>query len=98
MRGDQVKMNLRMPLPPASCSRSLVNVPVVQDHVQFLLRVMPHDLVEKAQKVDGSPPSHVGQDSATGHFQGGQQGMSAISNVLIGPTARFLGSQRQQGL
>ena len=57
------------------------------------------DIVQEAQKVDrGAALFDVGHDLAAGDLQSRQQGLGAVADIFVGPAARFLGAQRQQGL
>jgi hypothetical protein len=65
MRRREIKVDIFVPGQPAVVSR-LVSVQVVQDHADFLARMLDHHLVHKVQKTDPVPvrwgrqwPSHT---------------------------------------
>ena len=73
VRGGVVKVNLGMTTEPALGGSALVDVQVVQDHVQFALREMPNHLVHETQEVDGGPALHFAQNFPGGNLQGRRQ-------------------------
>lgn len=78
--------------------RALVDVQIVQDNVKLAVRVVPRHLVHETQEIDRGPLIHFGQNLAGGNFQGRQQGMVAVPDIFISPTAGLLGPQRQERL
>ena len=70
VRGSMVKVHLGMAPQPALGGGILVDIQIVQNHVHFPLREVPHHLLPKAQEVDGSAPLfHLGQNLTTGNLQ-----------------------------
>ena len=86
------------PSEPALGGSAFVNVQVIQEHMQFPLRVVAPHLVQETQEVDSGPSSPFAPHPAGGNFQGGPQRVAPVPDVFMGPTAGLLGPQRQPGL
>src|SRR5207248_2992800 len=88
-----VEMRAGMPLQPAPRCFVLVDVEIVENHVQLSLRESADHIVEEAQEVDRSAALFdMGHDFTSGNLQSRQQGLRAVTNVLIGPAVGRLGS------
>ena len=62
----------------------LVGVQVVQDDVNFLIRVVHYEFVHKAQKLPSSASLEVtGFDQTGRHVQGGEQGGRTVAFILV---------------
>ncbi len=97
--GGMVKVHARVMLQPSFRRIILVNVQVVQDDVKVAARKSGGHVVHKAQEVYRGPALlDMRQDLAGGNLQRGQQGLRAMTDVLVGPTPRFLGAEGEQGL
>src|SRR5690349_6311387 len=74
MGRDVVEVDPRMTLKPLLSRFVFVNIEVVQNNMELTVGKANRYLVHETQEVDrGSPLLNVGQDSAAGNFQGGQQ-------------------------
>ena len=94
-----MEANPGVPLQPSLCGCVFVDIEVVENHVQLLLGKSFDYFVQKAQKVDrGAALLDLGYDLSAGDFQGRQQGLCAVTDIFVGPTAGFLCAQGQQGL
>ena len=99
MRGRVVKGDLRMAHQPSPGRLVLVDVQVVHDHVEFPVGVGSHDVIHEPEKVyRGAPVADMSDHFAGGNFQGGEHRLGSVPDILIGPTPRLLGTQRQQRL
>ena len=90
-----VKVHARISPQPSPGGLILVNVQVVQHPMQVALRKGGDDVIHEMKEVDrGAPLLHGGQDLAGRDFQSHQQGLGAMTDILVGPTPGFLGPQR----
>jgi hypothetical protein len=54
-----------------------------------------NSIVHETQEIHRRPAlPNMGNHLAGGYFQGGQQRLSAVTNIFIRPSAWFLGAQR----
>ena len=88
-----------MQLQPAQRRLVFVDVEIVENHVQVLPGKGFDDILEEVQEIDrGATLLDMGHHLAAGNLQSRQQGLGAVTDILVGPAARFLGAQGQQGL
>ena len=88
-----------MALEPILSRLVFVNIEVVQNDMELTIGETRGYLGHEIQEVDrGSSLLDVGQDSAAGNFQGSQQRLSSMPNILVGPTTGLFGPQREQRL
>jgi hypothetical protein len=72
-------------LPQPAVPLGLMNVEIVHDHVQFALGISRHDFVHEGEEIPAATPLKVPRlHLSGGHFQGRQQGGSAMPFVLAG--------------
>ena len=99
MGGSVVEVYAGIALQPALRGRVFVDIEVVEHHVQFSPGESLDHLVQKAQKVDrGAALFDVGHNLSACDLQSRKQGLSAVTDIFIGPTAGFLCAQGQQWL
>ncbi len=99
MRGSVVELNPRIAPEPIAEGLVFVNVQVVRQHMEFPVGIRADRLVHEAQKDDrGAPVADMGDHPAGGHLQSSDECLRSVPHVLIGPTTRFLGAERQQRL
>ena len=83
MGGRVVEMDVWVFRQPA-VDLGLVGVQVVQDDVNFLIRVVHYEFVHKPQKLPSSAPLEVtGFDQPGRHVQGGEQGGRTVAFILV---------------
>ena len=71
----------------------LMNVEIIRHDMKLLLRMGAHDLIHEAEKVYGSSSvSDVGYDLACSDFQSGDQRLSSVAYIFVGPTPRLIGA------
>ena len=87
-----MKTNTRMTIKPLLSRFVFVDVEVVENHMEVSLRERGDNVVHETQKVNGGPTLlNLGYHLADSNFQSGQQALSAMTNVLVGPAPWFLG-------
>ena len=83
MGWDGVEVDPGMALEPLLSCLVFVNIEVVQNDMQLTVGKRNRHLVHEVQEVDrGSPLLDVGQDAAAGNFQGSQQRLGAMANIV----------------
>ena len=91
-----MEVHAGMPLQPVPHRLVLVNVEIVENHVQLALRKGGNDVLEEAKKVERSAALlDVGYHLATGELQRRQQDLGSEchgghTHWSIGPSSRFL--------
>ena len=99
MRGSVVELHPRIPPEPIAEGLVFVDVQVVRHHMEFPVRIRAGHVVHEAQKDErGAPVADMGDHFAGGNLQSSDECLRSVPHVLIGPTPRFLGAQRQQRL
>ena len=94
-----MELDGRMAGQPALGRVILVNVQIIEHHVERPLGEGRHDVIHEAQEVDRRPSVfHVADDAAGRHVQGGEQRLRPVPHVLVGPGSGPARAQRQSGL
>lgn len=85
-----MKPHLWMTIQPTAGSFILMNVQVIDYHVQVAIRMGSHDIIHEPQKVDGGAPvTNVSHHLAGSNFQSSDQGLGSVPDILIRPTLRL---------
>ena len=88
-----MKPHLWMTVQPAAGSFILMNVQVIDYHVQLAIRMSSHNLIHEPQEVDGGAPvTDVSHHLAGSNFQSSDQGLGSVPDIFIGPTLRLFGA------
>lgn len=98
-RGSVVELYPRIPSEPIAEGLVFVDVHVVRHHMEFPIGIRAGHVVHETQKDErGAPVADMGDHFAGGNLQSNDECLRSVPHVLIGPTPRFLGAQRQQRL
>ena len=74
-----------------------MDVEIVENHVQVSRGEGCDHILEEAQEVDRSAALFdVSYDLAAGNLESRQEGLGAVTNILVGPAARF-GAEAEYG-
>src|SRR6266852_1047663 len=99
MWGGVMEVDLRMSSQPALGGFVFVNVEVVENDAQLPFWKGADHVIHESQKVHRRAPLFdVCHDFSAGDLQSRQQGLRAVTDVLVGPTPGLLRTQGQQRL
>ena len=94
-----VEVHVGMSSQPALGRFVFVNVEVVEDDVQLPFWKGADRVIHESQKVHRRAALFdVCHDLSASDLQSSQQGLGAVTDVLVGPTPGLLGTQWQQRL